>query len=337
VDLAKLKAEYLHAFYGRNPRPLGHRLLANVHRLNRLGARVAPAVNWFSHRPWARWLMEKVAGIDRRRSLPPLHADHFRAWFARHQPDPRAGTAGKVILLDDCFTTFNEPQVGRAAVRVLERAGYAVELSGLDCCGRALISKGFLPQARALAREQAPALARRVADGTPVLGLEPSCLLTLADEWTELAPGPAAGRVAAAAELADTWLAARVEAGACRLSLGRAGGACVFHGHCHQKALRGAQGSAAALRLVPGLEVTVLDAGCCGMAGSFGYEVEHYDVSARIAGLELLPALKRAPEATVAATGTSCRHQIHDLAGRRALHPLELIEAAMDAAPLRAQ
>jgi Fe-S oxidoreductase len=334
VDVAKLKAEFLHAYYKRHQRPLGHYLMAQIHRVNRLGAPFAPLVNWLGQNKWSRWLMELTAGIDRRRSLPPLHADHFRRWFAGHKPDPRAGSVGRVILLDDCFTTFNEPEVGRAAVRVLERAGYAVELAGLACCGRAMISKGFLPDARDLARAQLPALARRVADGTPILGLEPSCILTLADEWPDLVPGSNARRVAAAADLADGWLAKQVEAGNCRLDLGGQSRTCVLHGHCHQKALRGTGGSAAALRLVPGLDVTVLDTGCCGMAGSFGYESGHFDVSAKVAELDLLPALRAAPDAEVAAPGTSCRHQIRDLAGRRARHPLEVIEASMDAVSL---
>jgi len=198
-----------------------------------------------------------------------------------------------------------------------------------------MISKGFLRGARDLARSQVPGLAKRVDDGAPILGLEPSCLLTLSDEWPDLVPGPDARRVAAAADLADAWLAKQVGSGACRLPLGRQTGSCVLHGHCHQKALRGAGGSAAALRLVPGLEVTVLDTGCCGMAGSFGYESGHFDVSAKVAGLDLLPALRAAPTAEVAAPGTSCRHQIRDLAGRQARHPLEVIEASMDAAPVQ--
>jgi FAD/FMN-containing dehydrogenase/Fe-S oxidoreductase len=334
VDVAKLKAEFLHAYYKHHQRPLGHYLMARIHWFNRLAAPLAPLVNRLSRAKWARWLMELTAGIDRRRSLPPLYADHFRRWFKGHVPDAKAGTAGRIILLDDCFTTFNEPEVGRAAVRVLERAGYHVELANLTCCGRAMISKGFLADARALVRSQLRGLAKRVADGTPILGLEPSCLLTLADEWPELVNGANARTVAAAAHLADGWLAKQVEAGACRLALGRRPGRCVLHGHCHQKALQGAGGSAAALRLVPGLDVTVLDTGCCGMAGSFGYEAGHFDVSAKIAELDLLPALRAVPEAEVAAPGTSCRHQIRDLAGRRALHPLEIIEASMDGAPL---
>jgi Fe-S oxidoreductase len=200
-----------------------------------------------------------------------------------------------------------------------------VELADVGCCGRTLISKGFLRRAQRLVRDGAPRLARRVADGTPLLGLEPSCLLTLADEWTELLPGPATRQVAAAAHLADGWLARQAEARACDLKLRPRAGECVLHGHCHQKALVGAGGSAAALRLVPGLGVTVLDAGCCGMAGSFGFETEHYDVSVRIANLALLPALAAAPDATVVAPGTSCRHQVHDLARRQALHPLEVL------------
>jgi Fe-S oxidoreductase len=136
--------------------------------------------------------------------------------------------------------------------------------------------------------------------------------------------------VAAAAVLAEGWLAREIGAGRCELPLTRQPATCLLHGHCHQKALHGTGGSVAALRLVPGLSVSVLDAGCCGMAGSFGYEHEHYDLSVQIAGLQLLPALRAEPEATVVATGTSCRHQIRDLAGRRAVHPMEVLAEAAD-------
>src|SRR5262249_46631917 len=134
VDMAKLKAEFLNVYYQGRPRPLGHRLLAHVYTVNRLGSLAAPLVNWLQERGVVRWLLENLAGCARRRSLPPLHADHFRRWFARHRPVPPAGQRGRVLLLDDCFTTFNEPAIGRAAVRVLEAAGYRVELTGLTCC-----------------------------------------------------------------------------------------------------------------------------------------------------------------------------------------------------------
>jgi Fe-S oxidoreductase len=335
VDVAKLKAELLQFYYDGRPRPVGHYLMADLHRFNRLAAPFAPLVNRLQASRPLRWLLEKVAGIDRRRSLPPLHADHFRRWFARHTPDPAAGTRGRVLFLEDCFTAYNEPDVARAAVRVLERAGFRVEPAGMVCCGRTLISKGFLRKAKHLVREQAPRLARRVADGTPVVGLEPSCLLALADEWAELVPGADTRRIAAAAHLADGWLAAEAKAGRCALDLEPLAAKAVLHGHCHQKALVGTGGSAAALRLVPGLDVTVLDTGCCGMAGSFGFEREHYDLSAKIAGLSLLPALAAAPDAVAVAPGTSCRHQIHDLAGRRALHPLEVLAGQLPEAESR--
>jgi Fe-S oxidoreductase len=339
VDMAKLKAEFLHFYYARRPRPLSHLFMANLHQAYRRGASAARVVNWLQQQPAHRWLMEKFAGIDRRRSLPPLHADHFRHWFARRPPAvahplsaegrPPKAENRNVLLLDDCFTTYNEPAIGRAAVRVLERAGCAVELCGLLCCGRTMISKGLLTQARALVQAQAPRLAARVTGGVPILGLEPSCLLTLADEWPELVPGPETQRIAQAAELADVWLAQEVKAGRCTLDLAPLEQKCLVHAHCHQKALRGERGTVAALQLVPGLDVQALDAGCCGMAGSFGFEKEHFDLSVQIANLDLLPKLAAQPEATVVAPGTSCRHQIKDLAGRRALHPLEVLNTAL--------
>jgi Fe-S oxidoreductase len=332
VDMAKLKSEFLHAYHRRYSRPFGDRLIANVHRINRWSAFFAPLVNWLGSQPWPRKALELIAGIDRRRSLPQLAADHFRGWFRRHTPDANAGRVGRVILLDDCFNTYQEPAIGRAAVRVLERAGYRVELAGLECCGRALISKGFLLEARRLAQTQVPQLARRTAEGAPILGLEPSCLLALADDWPDLVPTADARRVADSAFLADGWLARKINTGRTNLSLGRREGACLFHGHCHQQALRQAKGSVDALRLVPGWDVEPLDAGCCGMAGAFGMESSHYDISVQIAELQLLPAIRANSGAIVAATGTSCRHQIRDLTGRRALHPLELIEQSMDGA-----
>jgi FAD/FMN-containing dehydrogenase/Fe-S oxidoreductase len=341
VDLAKLKAEWQHAYYRRRPRPVGHLMLKNIDWLSPLAARVAGPLNWLGRRGVLRRAMQWATGFDRRRSLPEFHRNHLRRWFARRVPSTeyavprtqygvpsteyRVPNTRKVILLDDCFTTFQEPHIGRAAVEVLERAGYAVELANV-CCGRAMISKGFLTAAKALAESGVAKLAAAVADGTPILGLEPSCVLTLADEWPELVPGPDAKRVAESAFLVEAWLAGQAAEGKCELKVSPGAGKALFHGHCHQKALVGVGGTQAALKLVPGLDVTTLDAGCCGMAGAFGYEQEHYDVSVKIAGLQLLPALAADPYATVIATGTSCRHQIRDLTGRPAVHPVELLQ-----------
>jgi Fe-S oxidoreductase len=344
VNLAKLKAEFQHAYYADRPRPLGHHLLRHVRGLSAVAARFAGPLNWVGRRPFLRGLMESVTGVDRRRSLPHLHRDHFRRWFSQRRtaaggrrtgfvppsafplpPSPR-----RVILLDDCFTTYQEPHIGRAAVELLERLGYAVELAGL-CCGRAHISKGFLADARRLARDGIARLHRAAADGVPILGLEPSCLLTLADEWPELVPGPAAKAVAGAAELAEAWVGRAI--GDTRMSLAPQPGAAVFHPHCHQRALVGPAGTADALRRVPGLAVTTLDAGCCGMAGAFGYEKEHYDLSVRIAELGVLPAVQAHPDALLVATGTSCRHQLRDLTGRHPVHPVEVLAAALPPVP----
>jgi FAD/FMN-containing dehydrogenase/Fe-S oxidoreductase len=337
VDMAKLKAEFLHAYYQKRSRPLGDLLLKYIHRLSPLAARFAGVNNWLNQRPLIRNILESCVGIDRRRSLPEWHRDHFRKWFSR-----RAGSATlssrkhgegptptdrRVVLLDDCFTTFQEPQIGQTAVTVLEQAGFTVELAGI-CCGRAMLSKGFLTEARQLAQLGLHRLEQAAAANVPILGLEPSCILTLADEWPELVPGGVARRVAAVVELADSWLARQVRENQLPLRLPQFSGKVLLHAHCHQKALVGGQGTTDVLRLLPGAELTVLDAGCCGMAGAFGYEKSHYDLSVRIANLSLIPAVNAEPSATVVATGTSCRHQIRDLTGRRAFHPLEILAGA---------
>jgi Fe-S oxidoreductase len=282
-------------------------------------------VNRMQQSPLFRWLLEQTAGIDRRRSLPVLHRQTLRLWDTRRRLRFRAQPPLDVLLLDDCFTNYNEPHLGQAAIRVLEAAGCNVGLAGITCCGRSLISKGCLDEARQLVQLQAPRLAAQVAAGMPILGIEPSCLLTLCDEWPELVPGPATRAIARSAHLADAWLAGELDAGRRKLKLRDLPDRCLIHGHCHQKALTGVQGTAALLRRIPELDVRVLDTGCCGMAGSFGYEKAHYDVSVAIARLDLLPALDADPQALVVAPGTSCRHQIKDLTPRRALHPLEVV------------
>lgn len=330
VDMAKIKAEFLELYYAKRPRPLGHWILALMPRLNRWAALAAPIANWIQQLPATRWFLHHVGGIDMRRSLPEIHGDHFRRWFAQHQPAQEAGQLGRVLLLDDCFTTFYEPQIGRAAVRVLEHAGYQVELAGQVCCGRPLLSKGFLRKARDLVQSQLKPLVTRLGSDTPILGLEPSCILGLADEWQDLVPGAESRQLAERVFLAEAWLAEQMKAGKSLLKMKPVPARAVYHGHCHQKALAAQAGTVAALRSVPELELEVLDAGCCGMAGSFGFEKEHFDLSTQIAGLSLLPSLAKSPDAMVIASGTSCRHQILDLAGRRALHPLEVMEQSLD-------
>ena len=196
VDMAKLKAEVLYQKYKGRPVPLGSLLMGHIHQLNPIGSATAPLANWTLHQPWFKWLLEKVAGIERRRTLPTFAFQHFRKWFQRHSPDPRAGRLGRVVLLDDCFTTYNTPEVGIAAVNVLEASGYSVELAGLTCCGRPAISKGLLGLGRDLASANVARLAPYVEQGVPIVGVEPSCLLTLVDEYRDFRLGPDAERVA---------------------------------------------------------------------------------------------------------------------------------------------
>jgi FAD/FMN-containing dehydrogenase/Fe-S oxidoreductase len=323
VDMAKLKAEALHERYKRRSPSFGTLLMAHVHRLNAIGAATAPLANATLRHPAFRWLMEKTAGIDRRRTLPEFASNHLRKWFQRHQPDSRAGTRGKVVLLDDCFTTYNTPEVGRAAVRVLEAAGYRVELAGLACCGRPAISKGLLTLGRDLAQQNVRALIEHARAGTPVVGCEPSCLLTLIDEYREFRLGPDAEMVASVARLVDAFVADHDDVPS--LELRPYDGRILLHGHCHQKALVGTAGTVAALKRIPGIDVKELDSGCCGMAGSFGYETDHYDVSVALANRVILPAVAADPNATLVAPGFSCRSQVHGLTGLTPRHPIEIL------------
>jgi FAD/FMN-containing dehydrogenase/Fe-S oxidoreductase len=334
VDMAKLKAETLYQQSRSRPLPLGAVLMGRVHELNAIGSATAPLSNWLAGLPAVRWLNETLLGIDRRRALPVFHRDHFRRWFRRHEAPPSAGTRGEVIVLDDCFTTYNEPAVGAAAVAVLEAAGYRVRLAGIPCCGRAAISKGLLDLARDLARESVARLVEPASRGVPILGCEPSCLLTLVDEYRDFRLGPDAAVVAAACRLVDAFVADRQAVP--ELDLAPRPGRVLLHGHCHQKALVGTAATRAALRRIPEIALTELDSGCCGMAGSFGYEKGHYEVSAALANRVILPALAADPGATLAAPGFSCRSQIHGLARVRAWHPIELIAGQLSGVPVPA-
>ena len=323
VDLAKLKAEWLHQTQTANGVPFGHRLLGHVHVLNRLGSATAPLANWTSRNPLFKRFLEKVAGIDKRRDLPRFAWTPFREWFRRHVPDRRSGTRGEVVLIEDCFTNYNAPSVAIAGTKVLEAAGYRVVLSGIECCGRAAISKGLLDLARKMAKTNVEKLATYAERGVAIVGCEPSCVLTLADEYRDFRLGVKGDIVAGAARLIDDFLADpdRVK----NLPLKSLNAKAILHGHCHQKALVGTAGTVASLKRIPDLDLRELDSGCCGMAGSFGYEVGHYDISKALAERVLLPSALAEPDSILLAPGFSCRSQVHDLAGINAIHPVELL------------
>jgi Fe-S oxidoreductase len=327
VDMAKMKYEFLHHYYQANGLPLRNRLFGRIARLNALGAKLPRLANWLSGLAPSRLLLEKIAGIDRRRPLPAFARETFTDWFAKH-PAPAAAPRGEVVLFHDTFVTYNAPSIGQAAVGLLERAGYRVVLVDKKCCGRPLISKGMLAEAREHAAWNVARLAPYAARGVAIVGLEPSCLLTLRDESVDLVRTDEARAVARQSLLFEQFLLRERERGL-DLRFDAHGRKALLHGHCHQKALVGTAPTVAALRWA-GFEVTEVDSGCCGMAGSFGFEREHYDVSVALGNRRLAPAVQAAPADTeVVAPGISCRQQIQHLTGRRARHPAEVLLEAL--------
>ena len=335
VDMAALKSETLSHYYQNHGVPLRARMFGHVRTLNEIGAALAPVSNWLAGHKRVRAMAERFGGIDGRRPLPRFQRHTLQRWFARRGERPVAyGPArrGPVIFLADSFASFTEPEIGRAAIELLEMAGWEVQLAGDVCCGRALISKGLLDDARSTHVNLVAQLAPAASLGVPIVGCEPSCVFTLKDELPDLARGdPGAAVVAARARMVDDLLVEAIDDGSLTLAVTAAGRRRIlFHAHCHQKAAGATAGSAELLKRLPGATVDVLDAGCCGMAGSFGFEREHYDLSLQIGGMRLFPAVAAsAAETIISATGVSCRQQIAHGTTRRAVHPVTLIREAV--------
>jgi Fe-S oxidoreductase len=271
--------------------------------------------------------MDRVVGIDRRRPLPFFARESFTDWFDARKPNADA-PRGSVVLFHDTFNTYNTPEIARAAVELLEGAGYRVELVGRKCCGRPMISKGMLDEARANAQWNVAKLQPWVERGVPVVGLEPSCLLTLRDEYVDLLRTEAARAVARSSYLLEEFLL-RERARGLRLTWKPGPRRALLHGHCHQKAMVGTAPTVAALTWA-GYTVSEVDSGCCGMAGSFGFEKEHYELSVSLGNRRLAPAVRAAdPDTVVVAPGISCRQQIAHLTERRAQHPAEVLRSAL--------
>jgi FAD/FMN-containing dehydrogenase/Fe-S oxidoreductase len=329
VDMARLKAEFLAHYYDKHGLPLSARLFGNIAPLSRIGCALAPLSHWALELPLNRLLLEKLAGIDRRRPLPRFARPTFPQWFARHTQVRSGDGRPAVVLLDDTFMKYNEPQIGIAAVRLLEAFGYRVIRAGLVCCGRPMISKGMLRQARRLAEQNVRRLLPLVEQGLPILGCEPSCVSALVDDYPALLATSEARRVAAQTFMLEHWLMQQARHPA-QPSFTPLPQQVLLHGHCHQKALFGTGPTLALLRLLPSAEVSEIPSGCCGMAGSFGYERAHYELSRKIGELSVLTAARQAPaDAVLVAPGTSCRHQIAHFAGRQARHPVELVASAL--------
>jgi FAD/FMN-containing dehydrogenase/Fe-S oxidoreductase len=343
VDLAKIKYEFLAQYYQQHGTPLRARLFARVADLNKWGCRFAPLANFTLRAAPVKWLFDRLFGIDRRRQMPPFAPETFESWFRKRS---RKGTAAsgssqrhaggppqprpQVVLFHDCFMNYNYPRTGQAATELLEAAGFEVILADKQCCGRPMISKGLIEEARALARENVAALGPYVEKGIPVLGCEPSCLLTLRDEYLDLLQGTAVEKLASGSWMVDEFLVNQNREGKLNLAFQEQKKKVLFHGHCHQKAHIGSAPSLQALQLVPGLQVSEANSGCCGMAGSFGFEKEHYDISEKIGAERLFPAVENASADTeVAVTGVSCRQQIDHFTSRKPRHVVEVLRDAL--------
>ena len=326
VDMAKIKYEWLSHYYGRHGTPLHAKAFGRIETVYRFGSKLPRLANWAASLAPVKWLNERLLHVDRRRSLPPLASRTFRKWFDSRRPGRRSGERGSVVLLDDCFLNYNYPQVGQAAVAILEAAGYAVRLADKVCCGRPMLSKGLLEEARDAAARNIGNLARLSSDSVPIVGCEPSCLLTLRDEYLDLVPGDEARQVASRAMMLDEFLVGLSREGALDIAWKPGPIDVLFHGHCHQKAHIGSKPSLEALRLVPGMNAREVDSGCCGMAGSFGFETGHYEISEAIGAERLFPAVEAAGATTeIAVSGVSCRQQIEHFTSRRPRHVAEVL------------
>jgi FAD/FMN-containing dehydrogenase/Fe-S oxidoreductase len=323
VDMARFKSEFLADYWSRYGTPLRAQALGNVHRISVWGSRFAPLANWLNRTPLIRWLNEQALGIDHRRLLPSYKGQTF----AHYASQVRSHGNTPVTLFNDTFTNHYDPDIGVAAMEVLERGGCGVSVVRPACCGRPLISQGLLKQARDQAEAVVTGLFPIASRGEPILFCEPSCLSAVKEDAPSLLRGELKRRaetVAKACMLFDEY-AAQLD-----LSLKPGAGKILVHGHCHQKSMGMLPATMALLSRIPSVSLVDLDAGCCGMAGSFGYDKRHYDVSVAIANRKLLPAARSmGPDDVLVATGTSCRHQLAELGGTRAVHPAVLIRSLL--------
>jgi Fe-S oxidoreductase len=302
--MARMKVEYLAHYKKQHGLSMRDRAIGYLPRYAPWAARLAPLTNLVSS------LSKSALGFSARRALPKWRTDFFS--------ETGSGEAD-VVLFVDTFNRYFEPENARAAMKVLEAAGYRVHAPGGLCCGRTFLSAGMAERAKEEARRMVHALAP--FSGKPIIGLEPSCLFSLRDEF----PALGFGQLSKSALLFEEFLARNPG----KLKLKETRQEALLHGHCHQKAFDVMPAVEQVLGMVPGLKVSTVQTSCCGMAGSFGYEAEHYDVSMKMAEHSLLPAVRHSSQALLVADGTSCRHQIADGTGRQAVHVARVLEQAL--------
>ncbi len=336
VDMAKMKTEFLYHYNKRHGVPLKDKLIAYLPRYAPMASRIAGILNLRDKVPGLAGLSEWMLGFSAKRTLPQWRPDIFDADASGVHPDS-CPVGQAVVLFADTFSTYFEPENLHAAKRVLDAAGYRVAIARPPkgerplCCGRTFLAAGLVDEAKAEARRMADAVLPFVRAGVPVIGLEPSCLFTLKDEFASLLPKDEAEDIAAKAMLFEEFIADEIDAGTFRLDLKPLPHSkALLHGHCHQKAFAAMGAVEKTLRFVPGLSVETIESSCCGMAGAFGYEADNYETSIKMAELNLLPKVRAADTDTlIVADGTSCRHQIADGAARDAVHVARVLDMAL--------
>ena len=337
VDVAKLKAEFLQQYYDANGVPFRSKLIANFNKSAKIGSLVPALYNFMVTTPAISNIIKRNSGFALKRSMPTLYKISLEKWYRKRkkQNDEKDRKATKkVYLFCDEFTNFNDTEIGIKAIFLLEKLGYEVIIPPHEESGRAWLSKGLLRDAKKIANKNIVSLSKIVKATIPLIGIEPSAILTFRDEYIDLADEE---NLHAAKELAknvffiDEFIAREIDNGNIDKELfSKEKRLIKLHGHCQQKALSALSDSVKALSLPENYTVETIPSGCCGMAGSFGYEKEHYDLSMKIGELVLLPTVRsQADNVIIAAPGTSCRHQIKDGTGRKALHTVEVLYDAL--------
>ncbi len=331
IDMAKLKSEFLYHYHLKNGVPIRDRIFGAIDILSKLGSLWTPAANSKIITSVAGQLMDLV-GIDNRRAIPKFADQTFSDWYDKNRTHRTAEGCPKVLLFIDTFTQYNYPAIGKSAIEVLDALGYDVAVSTQFCCGKPLHSKGLLPAARRKAARLVRHLLPFVEKGYTIVGLEPSCTLSIKDDYPSLLSSSDAQKIAAATQTIDTFLDTLKKTNQLDLRFRENSQSNFrFHGHCHQKAIEGTDASINVLQSISGCSAERIDSGCCGMAGTFGYEKEHYKVSLDIGEARLFPAIRECSEdIEFVANGVSCRQQIEAGTGRTAKHLIEVVADHLD-------
>jgi Fe-S oxidoreductase len=336
VDMARLKSEFLHQYHARHGTPVRSRLLASAEDVAIWGSRLAPLSNWALRSRLARWFNEVVLGIDRRRTLPQCSRRTFMMWWAQRGSITAKPTAGPpvVAFFVDTFTNYYEPRHGIAAVEFAYKLGLTPTVAPRACCGRPQISKGLLDRARVQAEATVEALFPLAQSGMPIVFCEPGCYSAVRDDHPMLLRGESRAKadlVSSACVTFEEWAESALAASPRATTIKSGPDEVILHGHCHQKALVGMDPILKLLSRIPGCEVVDADSGCCGMAGSFGYEQEHYHVSQAVGERKLFPTVRNSPPGTtVVASGFSCRQQLRHFTGVEAVSAAELMEGLVN-------